>query len=169
MTGYASFPRVKWGKGLVLLLMDLVGGTPEFFEGPKLLFAYKHLRWVWVTITEREALCLRLRYWQGLTLREMGMKLGGISPERVRQILLKTHRKLRHSTRFEGWKEIYAFWYAVKYRDEAPEVIRAWNPEAAIARWLEMRRTLTGGELLELFDPLATDEKDFLVERVRPI
>lgn len=51
------------------------------------------------TLSYSERQVLTLRFWDDLTLQEVGDKLGVI-PERVRQIEAKALRKLRHPIRF---------------------------------------------------------------------
>lgn len=50
------------------------------------------------TLTEREIKALYYRYVEGLTLKQAGEKFG-VTQERVRQILAKAARKLRHPAR----------------------------------------------------------------------
>ena len=46
-------------------------------------------------LTDREALALKLRYEDDMTLSEVGKGIGGVTTERVRQIILKAERKIR--------------------------------------------------------------------------
>lgn len=48
------------------------------------------------TLTPREELVIRKRFFDGDTLKEVGSKIGGVQPERVRQIEAKALRKLKH-------------------------------------------------------------------------
>ena len=52
-------------------------------------------------MTKREQKLLRMRYYENMTLEEVGKEFN-ISVERVRQIEAKTFRKLRHPTRLGG-------------------------------------------------------------------
>lgn len=47
------------------------------------------------TLTERERRCLEMQYREKLTLEQIGLKVG-VTRERVRQIIAKAERKLRH-------------------------------------------------------------------------
>lgn len=73
-------------------------GLPEFDLG--------RLQTAMRMLTERERFVIGLIYGSGMTLTEAGgllsnhqTKKRGVSPERVRQIVEKTKRKLRHPTR----------------------------------------------------------------------
>ncbi len=57
------------------------------------------------TLSPREELVLRARFWGELTLRETGDPLG-ITGNRVRQIEAKALRKLRHFTRYPEWLKL---------------------------------------------------------------
>ena len=65
------------------------------------------------TLTEREQTALKAKFGldgHEMTLEQTGKLIGGVSPERVRQILFKAIRKLRHSERSEKMGEILG-WY----------------------------------------------------------
>jgi RNA polymerase sigma factor (sigma-70 family) len=48
-------------------------------------------------LPEREREAVRLRHWGGLTLAQLGQRLGGVSKERARQVLATAYRRMREA------------------------------------------------------------------------
>lgn len=75
--------------------------TDEYFENVLSLNILSFLTRMNKHLTERELAVVRMRWEQGLTLREIGDSFN-VTPERVRQIGVKALRKLRDVCRFGG-------------------------------------------------------------------
>jgi DNA-binding CsgD family transcriptional regulator len=77
------------------LAYDIFGGNEELISR---VFPYRLDTVVADSLTDRESHCLYLRYKDGKTLRDAGLTMN-VTPERIRQIVAKAIRKLRHPIR----------------------------------------------------------------------
>jgi len=69
------------------------------------LFIREEIEKILLTLTDRERVCLKLKFFEDLTLDEIGKQIN-VSRERVRQIIAKGLRKLRHPKRVEQFAKI---------------------------------------------------------------
>lgn len=51
---------------------------------------------IYTMLTPREAYAIHLRYGYGLTFKAIGERIGGVTPQRAREVVNKALRKLRH-------------------------------------------------------------------------
>ena len=89
------------------------------------------------TLTNREALVLQCRFWQDLTMEEVGIKLH-ITRERVRQIEAKALRKLRHPSRsyrllpYSLWSEWFKLFARREFKTPNERRAALWNVQKRI-------------------------------------
>lgn len=90
------------------LIMDICDSTDK--DGEPRAFSIELFNEVLLDLTERESLCIKEYYKEHLTLDEIG-KRHMITRERVRQILAKAERKLKHPARVKRMQAVSLYDY----------------------------------------------------------
>lgn len=133
------------------LLVDVFGGWGEdinddsFIANQELTLDQKDgLDFALDTLTEREKHCVILKYRENKTLEEIGKEYN-VTRERIRQVIAKATRKLRHPSRANYIRKGYRVASGIVF-DKALEY---WIPEIAKAKEYAERKIAEYKELAE--------------------
>lgn len=119
------------------------------------------LRYALSTLTEREENCIRLYYESGKNLEEVG-NIYNVTRERIRQVIAKGVRKLRHPSRANYIRN----GYMVESKEAYKKAFERWLPEIERARFdaeqkiAEYKAQANDEEVKPIFDKRNMDIAD---------